>query len=124
MYTVNATDAFNCAATNFVNLTFFPQPTVTATSATVCAGQTALLNASGANTYVWQPGNLNGSLVNDTPSATTTYSVIGTDVNGCMGSSNTVINVNPLPTPVISGNLVMCDGENTTLTTTIKDPLT
>ncbi|MBP7809389.1 MAG: gliding motility-associated C-terminal domain-containing protein [Bacteroidia bacterium] len=107
-YTVNATDAFNCPASNFINLTFFPQPTVTATSATVCAGQTTNLTASGATSYVWQPGNITGSTYPFSGNTSINVSVIGT-ANGCSNSANTNVMVNPNPNASINlGNAKGC----------------
>ena len=108
MYTVNATDAFNCPASNFINLTFFPQPTVTATSATVCAGQTTNLIASGATSYIWQPGNISGSTYPFSGNTSINVSVIGT-ANGCSNSANANIMVNPNPNSSINlGNAKGC----------------
>jgi len=96
-YVVNATDANNCPATANINLTFLPLPTVTATSATLCAGQsTAALTASGANTYVWQPGNITGSTYPFSGTQTTSITVVGT-TNGCSNTANTTVLVNPTP---------------------------
>jgi gliding motility-associated-like protein len=100
-YTVNATDAFNCPATAFVNLTFFPQPTVTATSGTICSGQTTAITASGANTYIWQPGNVTGPTYTYNGVVSTNVSVIGT-ANGCSNSANANITVNTLPSANIA----------------------
>jgi gliding motility-associated-like protein len=100
-YTVNATDAYNCPATNFVNLTFFPQPTVTATSATLCAGQSTNLTASGATTYTWQPGNVVGASYPYTGNTSVNVSVIGS-MNGCTNSTNANIVVNPNPNASIA----------------------
>ncbi len=97
MYTVNAVDAYNCPATANINLTFNPQPTVTATSATLCAGQsTAQLVASGATTYIWQPGNITGPTYPYSGNTSVNVSVIGTS-NGCSNSANAAIIVNPTP---------------------------
>ncbi len=102
IYTVNALDANGCPASANINLTFFPQPTVTATSATLCAGQnSAVLVASGANTYVWQPGNITGSTYPYSGTTSQNISVIGTS-NGCSNSANTAIIVNPVPNANIS----------------------
>jgi gliding motility-associated-like protein len=108
IYTVNATDAFNCPATAFVNLTFFPQPTITATNGTVCAGQTTAITASGANTYVWQPGNITGATYPYSGNTSINVSVIGT-ANGCSNSATASIFVNQNPTANINlGNAKGC----------------
>ncbi len=102
IYTVNAVDAFNCPATANINLTFNPQPTVTATSATLCAGQSsAQLVASGATTYIWQPGNVTGSTYPYSGNTSVNVSVVGTS-NGCSNSANAAIIVNPTPNSSIN----------------------
>jgi hypothetical protein len=101
-YVVNAVDAFNCPASANINLTFFPQPTVTATSATICGGQgNAVLTASGANTYTWQPGNITGSTYSFSGNQSIVVTVVGT-ANGCNNSATTAVIVNPIPTANIS----------------------
>jgi len=108
MYTMNATDAYNCPATANINLTFFPLPTVTATSGTICAGQSTAITASGANTYVWQPGNVTGPVYTFNGNTTTNISGIGT-ANGCSNSANESVMVNPNPTGNINlGNATGC----------------
>ena len=48
----------------------------------MCAGETATLEISGADTYTWNSGS-NASSVIITPVVTTIYSVKGTGNNGC-----------------------------------------
>ncbi len=105
-----------CYAMSSMTIFIVPPPTLSATSATVCAGQGATLTASGANTYTWDPTGFNvvSPSFTDAPAATTIYTVIGA-VNGCTASttasivigSNLSISVN---TPTI------CSGETATLT--------
>lgn len=66
-------------------------PSVTAnTSNTIICGPpfqgTATLTASGASTYTWNT-SANGSSIAVSPSVTTSYTVTGTDANGCSNSS-------------------------------------
>ncbi len=50
------------------------------------------------------------------PSTTTTYTAIINDgVNGCTTSISAIVNINPLPTPSISGNYSFCAGDSTIL---------
>jgi gliding motility-associated-like protein len=108
LYVMNAVDAFNCPATANINLTFFPLPNVTATGATICSGQTTALSASGANTYIWQPGNVTGSTYPFANSTTQVISVIGT-ANGCSNTATTSVIVNPNPVASINtGNAKGC----------------
>jgi gliding motility-associated-like protein len=59
----------------------------------ICAGEQALLTASGALTYTWQPGGMTGDSVSVTPLITTTYTVTGMDANGCENASAVVVTV-------------------------------
>ncbi|MBK8624341.1 MAG: hypothetical protein IPN86_01795 [Saprospiraceae bacterium] len=65
--------------------------------------------------YLWSNGS-SSYWIDVNPSATTTYSVTTTDANGCQGSTSMTVTVNPLPTPSITGDNVICNGESTTLT--------
>ena len=65
-------------------------------TATYCSGATALtLTASGASSYAWAPpaglSAITGAVVTASPSTTTTYTVTGTDGNGCVSTSNEVV---------------------------------
>jgi len=74
-------------------------PVVTASPGdNLCAGESILLTANGADTYSWSPpvglSAVSGDNVSASPLATTTYTVIGTDANGCNGSSTIALTVN------------------------------
>lgn len=58
---------------------------------TMCFGDSVILTGTGAISYLWQPGNVNGTVITSFPSANTTYTVVGTDAYSCTGSS--VVNV-------------------------------
>ena len=64
-----------------------PSPTVniTLSSSTLCPGQTATAVASGASSYTWMPGNLNGSSQVLSPASTIIYTITGS--NGSCTSS-------------------------------------
>lgn len=53
---------------------------------TICVGETVTLNGSGAVSYSWSGGVSNG--VAFPPSASATYIVTGTDVNGCTDTAS------------------------------------
>lgn len=78
-----------CADTAYytVSVNALPSVSLTTSSKTVCAGQSATLTGSGALNYVWSTTEINPSIVVN-PTVSTTYTVTGTDINGC---SNTVI---------------------------------
>lgn len=81
----------------------------------ICAGETLHLDAqnSGCN-YIWLPGNENTQTIDVTTA--NTYSVYITDANSCTYSDNIVLTIDPLPVPLISGNMNLCFGDTTTLT--------
>lgn len=74
-----------------------PTPVVFAgNDITVCEGQGVSLTGSGANTYSWDNGVSNG--VSFTPAiGSLTYTVTGTTADGCVGTDQVIVNVNPAP---------------------------
>lgn len=70
----------------------------------ICEGKSTILTASGANTYKWintTAGLSNTQVANPvaSPSATTTYTVVGYDPYGCFtDTAHVQVVVNPLPT--------------------------
>ncbi len=77
-----------------VSVTVNPNPTVTATSnsSLICIGQTATLTASGASTYTWNATTTTVAFA-VSPTITTTYTVIGTDANGCSNMTTIIQSV-------------------------------
>jgi hypothetical protein len=92
-------------------------PTVAATAgAPVCVGGSVQLDATGALTYDWQPGSLTGTPVSVSPSVTTTYTVTGTDANGCVNTATISAIINQLPTVTANISAVtVCSGDSVTL---------
>jgi gliding motility-associated-like protein len=115
-YTVTGTDANGCVNTNTVNLLVNPLPNVTAvtSSSAICSGFTATLTAGGANTYTWTSGLVSPNYVVNT---TDTYTVTGTDVNGCVNTNTVNLLVNPLPSvTAVTSSSAICSGFTATLT--------
>lgn len=83
VYTVIGTSSLGCvsqtAATSSVTVN--QSPTIAVDNLTICAGQTATLNASGATTYTWNT-NANTSSIVVSPINTSNYTVSGTS-NSC-----------------------------------------
>lgn len=89
-YTVAGTDVHNCVISNSVLVTVHPLPNVAATTnnGTVCKGESATLSASGASTYVWSTGGTSSQVNVTLPvDVVYTYTVTGTDANGCKKSA-------------------------------------
>ncbi len=97
-YTVTITDGLGCSNSSTVAVSVNTRPTVTVSgSATVCAGQSVTLTAVGGATYLWNTGVTTNTLT-VTPSANTTYSVIGTNVAGCSDTATFSVVVDAIPT--------------------------
>lgn len=112
---VTGTDTHSCSATATASITVFASPSVTVNNSTICPGNSAVLNASGASTYVWSNGSVTPSIT-VTPSGNTSYTVVGTSVNGCKDSSiATVSVVNSLTVTASPASSPICKGTSTTL---------
>jgi hypothetical protein len=114
-FAVTVTDANGCVGSSAPYVTTITAlPVVSAgMDQTVCATSNVTLVGSGAPTLTW-----NNGVVNNTPfvpTSTTNFIVTGTDANGCVNTDTVTVNVNALPTPVISGDLVICADESTVL---------
>lgn len=87
-----------------------------ASSTLVCSGNSSTLNASGATSYTWSPGNITGSTVVVSPIVNTTYTLVGNTGN-CLGMFTLNIATNPNPTlTATASNSMICQGESVTLT--------
>ncbi len=116
--------ATTCSGTTTNNVIIIPKPTPNVTSVTtsVCANQMGVIYSTPqiiGNSYLWsitggtitagQNTNqitVNWGLIN--PSAS--ISVTETAANGCIVISSKSIIINPLPTPSVSGDIVVCQG--------------
>ena len=97
-YTVTGTDANGCIDSDQMILTTWANPVVTAgNDQSICEGDSTLLSGSGASTYVWDNGILNNDYF--IPTINTTYTVIGTDNNGCTGTDDMNITIEPAAYP-------------------------
>ena len=85
---------------------------------TACVGDEITVTASGADSYSWSGDLGSGATVH--PTASGTYTVTGTASNGCTGTANAYVTVNPLPNVTInnnvSGTASICSGNSVTLT--------
>jgi FG-GAP-like repeat/Secretion system C-terminal sorting domain len=92
----------------FVFLNDIP-PVISVNSGTICSGSSFTINATGANTYTYSGGS---QIVS--PTISSSYSVTGTTINGCIITNNAVSNISVTPSPIISissSNSLICVGE-------------
>ena len=105
-----------------INFTISTGPSITLNSPnntyTGCTGDNITVTASGASSYSWSGGLGSGATVH--PSVSGTYTVTGTDANGCTGTANAYVTINPLPSVTINGSAnataAVCSGASATLT--------
>jgi len=126
-YTVTGTTN-GCSGTAVATVTVNAKPTVTVNSPTICAGNTATLTASGANTYTWSPNIGTGATVT-TPvlNSNATYTVTGTNTTTtCSNTAVATVTVtNSAPTiNVTPSSSSVCEGTAVTLTASGADTYT
>lgn len=73
---------------------------VSPSSAFVCEGGSVTLTASGANSFTWSPStgltSTVGSAVISTPPTSITYTVTGSNADGCSGTTTATVNIYPV----------------------------
>ncbi|MFH0895301.1 MAG: gliding motility-associated C-terminal domain-containing protein [Bacteroidota bacterium] len=112
-YTVTGTTG-SCSATASVPVTVSSSLVITVNNPTICSGSSATLTASGGTTYAWNTGATTNPITIN-PTTTTTYTVTGTS-SGCTGTATSVVTVNQVPVPTITGDTLICSGSSTILT--------
>ena len=113
-YTVTGTASNGCSNTAQVQVTVNALPTISAGSnQVICAGTAVTLSGSGGSSYAWNNDISNG--VAFTPTSTATYTVTGTDANGCSNTAQTTVTVNPTPTVNAGADVMSCVGETVVL---------
>ncbi len=85
-----------CAArNNTISITVAPSPVVNiiSSSTLACNGDIVSLTAFGATSYTWSTGGT-GAVTIQSPSVSTTYSVLGANNNNCINSAAVTVSVN------------------------------
>lgn len=111
-YVVTVTDGNSCVNTDSVDVVVNPLPLVDAgLDSMICENGSLVLQATGADTYLWSPLVGLSDPQSATPTASpldpTTYFVTGTDINGCVNSDSvniTIFNVFAGPDSIICLN--------------------
>lgn len=112
-----------------------PVITAAADASNICTGSPVVLTADGAGatgTYSWAPGSgLTGSSVTVNPSVNPstpgvanpiTYTVTGTDANGCVSTGTVTVTANPLPVVTLTASpsyTTILPGQTVLLTTSV-----
>ena len=84
----SSSNTVNCISTNTVFVTIYSNPTITAVPSRtqICRGEFTDILAGGAQTYTLNTG-LSGSVIPVNPVTNTTYTLTGTDQNGCTNTT-------------------------------------
>jgi len=118
-YTVTGTDANGCSNTAQVSINVNQAPNVNAGgNQTICYGESVTLTATGAQTYSWSNGVINGVAFTPNQTTTFTYTVTGTNSNGCTGTAQVLVTVNQIPNVQAGPDQSICSGETITLNAT------
>ena len=127
-YQVNVQNTVGCTNSDQAVLTIYALPVVNAgVDQTVCNASPATLSGSGAINYTWASTHPSLTVTNGTPffpSQTATYTVTGTDGNGCQNQDLAVVTV--IPQPIVNAGVdqFVCAGTPVILnaTTTLASP--
>ncbi|MFT4152201.1 PKD domain-containing protein [Parafilimonas sp.] len=118
VFYVTGTSSYGCEASDSVTVEVKQPTTITASAPdTACAGTTISLIASGAETYKWSPASLvknsTDSVTTSAPTSPTTFTVIGSDSQGCFSDTASLyVNVFPIPTIQVPDSVINIIGGN------------
>jgi gliding motility-associated-like protein len=121
VYTVNVMDASTCLGTATATVNQPSIVTVSANGQSVCNGASASLTAlaaggnGGPYSYTWNTGGT-GSPLSVTTTVNATYSVVATDIKGCVSAPDTaMVNVLAPLTIIVTSNDTTCAGQPASL---------
>jgi len=124
-YYVTVTDNSGCKFKDSVTVNSDPPPTISTVpplNDSVCFKGSTVITGTGGSTYSWTPASglscTNCVSPIASPTVTTTYTITGTDINGCTNTASITVKVLPLPKPIITGEDTICIGNGTTLSAT------
>ena len=113
VYTVTVTDANSSQATDNAVVTVNQSPIVNlGPNKNICQGNSTTLSYSGSGTYLWSTGASTNSIQVSTNGI---YSLSVTGSNGCTGSDNVQVTVNPLPVVDLGPDIFINAGDNAVL---------
>lgn len=115
-YTVTVTNSNGCSGTDSktVTVSASPAPNITGPNS-ICGSSNIILHTgSGFSSYHWSNG---ATTQNTTVNSAGTYSVTVTNATGCSGTDSKIVTASqaPLPTILVIGSAVLCQGSIDTL---------
>ena len=114
-YFVDVTDKNGCTGNDTVEIIVHANPIVDlGNNQSICDGDTTTFDAAIFTSYVWSDFTVNQTLTKWTSG---TYSVVVTDVNGCVGIDEVDLIINANPTVSIGNDVEVCPGNDVTFST-------
>ena len=96
-YVLVGANYIGCTNADTITYEVYPAPAIVATAdnETICFGETVTLSGTGGESYSWSPaGVTNGVPYAPGAVGTVTYTVVGTDENGCNAESSIDVTMN------------------------------
>ncbi|WP_317899395.1 T9SS type A sorting domain-containing protein [Aurantibacillus circumpalustris] len=120
-YSVSGTNGFGCINNAVIGVNVNTNVITASSNTTICSGESVNVIANGAVSYTWSNGaGLSGFIVS--PTVSTVYSVLGTDVFNCALSNSVSITVKALPNVFPSTDKdIICKKESVVLSATGAD---
>ncbi len=113
---VTASNGYTDSSVINVRVNQLPAVTASPAAPAICTGNSATLTASGAASYAWSTTATTTSIT-VSPTNNASYSVTGTDANGCSASATSNVTVNALPViGVAPSATAICNGNSASLT--------
>ena len=112
-YSVTGTNTLSgCSTTVVKNIVVHQLPAIAiaAFDTEICPGESVTLYGTSANSYTWSEGPAFTTAITVAPQTTTTYTVLGSNSFGCVGTAVQQIVVNPAPVITVTGNTLICEG--------------
>lgn len=117
-YTITYTTQGICPDAQKFTMSVNPNPSLTVSSSTTCAGQNSILAAVtsiGGGIFTWMPGNSTAPAITVSPSTTTNYTVTYT-INGCSDTKVARVLINPQPAAsIVPSSLPVMEGQTISL---------
>jgi gliding motility-associated-like protein len=104
---VSATGSITVKATKDVSIAVTDKSGLINNDGTICEGESVVLSATGAASYVWSGGETK-SILFVSPNISSEYSVTATDSDGCVSVAKTIVLVNPKPKLSLSTTNTNC----------------
>lgn len=118
-YTVTVTDVNGCTDSDQITVTVNAPSADAGPDVSICQGSSTTLSGTGAGTYTWGPSTgLSATNIPNpvaSPVSTTTYTLTVTDTNGCIGTDDVSVTVNPNPTAIASNDTAICLFQSVTI---------